>query len=236
MSQIKDKYNEVAQQYNTKVQVYMEQCQELVNELIQATNRLNEVIVNEVENGSTKASQAEIVKLTKRIDEIKNTELPSMDVRIKAVNDMKDKVLREKFAGLVAERDAAVDNARNSIVKGSKELLEKRAEILLQLQELFRIGNDAKDQHRDIVAIAKELGIEYHGRCELPGLPLNPSGRGVHEHLLPSHVEITDAYRSGKVPYFVEMWEKTGVWMTNDDARRKLAEMAKAEADKEGDK
>jgi hypothetical protein len=223
MSLIRERFDAVAKQYDAKIAALIDERSRMEQELRDARSKFNELMIQDVENPS-KETATGLTKLTKQIDAIE-LELSLMDKRCEVVQNKKEQALKELFPELVKERDIAVEKARQAILEAAPELKKTRARILLQLKALHDMSVEARETHRELESIANALGVEFRARFELPSLPLMANHEGVHQNLIPLANEVMEAYRSGRVPYFVELYGKTGVMTDNDTARRELAKL-----------
>ena len=220
LSSIQERFNAVVKQFDEQMQSFVEKRSQFERDLCDARNRFNALLAEDIEKQS-KQTSVELAKVKKEIDSLE-LELSMMTKRIEIVAANKEKALKELFPRLVAERDEAVRQACEAILEACPQLKKQRAELLLFLKSLHEMSVDAREMHRDVESIANTLGIDYHARFSLPSLPLFANQSGVDQNLIALQHEVTDAYFSGKVPYFVAYYGKTRIMTDENTARREM--------------
>lgn len=122
---------------------------------------------------------------------------------------------------------------KEAMAKMGKEVVNIRrmkADFLLELARIYRMGNEARWEHNQIEQISRKYGKPYGLHVDMPIVNMTNTYWGSDKCNAPLQSEIEMAYRQGTVPRWVYYYAKTGEVLFDDmEAIRKCKQIEQQE-------
>lgn len=220
------KFDDIKSQFEEKINEVHREIEETEQKIAQyAADYRDSMSAYALEGGK---HHADTVSYSRSAWRIETEKLEDHKERLSILETAKDAKLKEAFPELVKENRAAIEAIYEEYRKAGRELMKIRADILLRLRELWKIGGEAGAVESRTAYAARIAGVEYRGRVSLPVLNLSSQYEGTDQNLIPTAHEVFDALKQGQVPSFVHWYGISGEIVSNQEADAKLRQHKEA--------
>ena len=221
-----EKFNDTNIHYQSKIEELYKERRELEQKLINEKEAYERMVLKEVESSRKRNQSDASMMMRKGVEEIEK-QIKDMDYRIELIQQTKVAKLKKMLSEMKKAHDLAVKESSNEIEKRKVEALERRCQYLLFIRNLNEPYQAARDIHSQFINAAHIAGVSDYDRESISMPTLNLTGQygQTHEHLAPLQHEILEAYRLGRVPFFVKLYALTGELLSEGEARNKIEQM-----------
>lgn len=215
-----ENFKQVGQMYAAEIQTWRDTANELQRKLRDLPVELKQLQMDYADPMADKVDVRTINRIRVDIDNC-NRQLEDANQRIEMLEKRKFERLEALVPDVCAEyNETTWKNATLKIQAEMKSIREQKAIFLVNLTRLHKMGDEARREYENIKQTCGLYGTPSIRQFVLPEFEMLSTYSGLDRPCCPTESEIKNAYFYAKVPYWVAIYERTGiVCLTDSEAQ-----------------